>query len=178
MCQRCFDLWSSLKDVDRPCRRAGCKGTGRQAGAQLARLVRGKSADPYPRYCGECEKELGDLEDRRSLSHGRLPGNLHLEQGTAARGWRAPKFKEPPPSKPRLTLSRLPRLAAAMPCLPRRSCDRCSVPQPQQARPPCPESTHAPAPRHPLLLPRIDRQGKKTGVGASRSRRTALLGLR
>ena len=42
MCQRCFDLWSNLKDVERPCRRAGCKGTwSDKRGAQLARLVRG-----------------------------------------------------------------------------------------------------------------------------------------
>src|SRR6185436_14014823 len=33
-------------------------------GAQLARAVRGKTGDPYPRYCTECEKELGDLQDR------------------------------------------------------------------------------------------------------------------
>ncbi len=88
MCQRCFDLWSSLKDVERPCRRASCKGTwSDKRGAQLARLVRGKSADPYPRYCGECEKELGDLDDSGDpLSHGWLPGHVDLEQGTAACG--------------------------------------------------------------------------------------------
>ncbi len=65
MCQRCFDLWSTLKDVERPCRRAGCKGTWTdKRGAQLARAVRGKGGDPYPRHCSNCEKELGDLEDR------------------------------------------------------------------------------------------------------------------
>jgi hypothetical protein len=65
MCQRCFDLWSTLKDVERPCRRAGCKGTWTdKRGAQLARAVRGKAGDPYPRHCTNCEKELGDLDDR------------------------------------------------------------------------------------------------------------------
>jgi hypothetical protein len=65
MCQTCFDSFSHLKDVERPCRRSGCKGTWTdKRGAQLARLVRGKSGDPYPRYCLDCEKELGDLEDR------------------------------------------------------------------------------------------------------------------
>ena len=34
-------------------------------GAQLARAVRGKTGDPYPHYCAECEKELGELEDRQ-----------------------------------------------------------------------------------------------------------------
>src|SRR5206468_8268995 len=65
MCESCFDSFSHLKDVERPCRRSGCKGTWLdKRGAQLARVVRGKSGDPYPRYCGECEKELGDLDDR------------------------------------------------------------------------------------------------------------------
>jgi hypothetical protein len=65
MCQRCFDLWSTLKDVDRPCRRSSCKGTWLdKRGAQLARAVRGKTGDPYPHLCSNCEKELGDLEDR------------------------------------------------------------------------------------------------------------------
>jgi hypothetical protein len=65
MCKRCFDLWSTLKDVERPCRRSGCKGTWMdKRGAQLARAVRGKTGDPYPHLCTNCEKELGDLEDR------------------------------------------------------------------------------------------------------------------
>jgi len=65
MCQRCFELWSTLKDVERPCRRSHCKGTWMdKRGAQLARAVRGKTGDPYPRLCSNCEKELGELEDR------------------------------------------------------------------------------------------------------------------
>lgn len=65
MCKRCFDLWSTLKDVERPCRRSSCKGTWMdKRGAQLARAVRGKTGDPYPHLCPNCEKELGDLEDR------------------------------------------------------------------------------------------------------------------
>jgi hypothetical protein len=65
MCKRCFDLWSTLKDVERPCRRSSCKGTWMdKRGAQLARAVRGKTGDPYPHLCPNCEKELGELEDR------------------------------------------------------------------------------------------------------------------
>jgi hypothetical protein len=65
MCQRCFDLWNTLKDVERPCRRAGCKGTWLdKRGGQLARAVRGKTGEPYPHLCPDCEKDLGDLEDR------------------------------------------------------------------------------------------------------------------
>jgi len=101
-----------------PCRRAGCKAPGATSGARS-----------WPAWCAARVRILSATaaSARRNweisrignpLSHGRLPGNLHLEQGTAARGWRAAKFKEPPRSKPRLTLSRLPRLAAAMPCLP------------------------------------------------------------
>jgi hypothetical protein len=65
MCETCFETFSGTKDVERPCRRSGCKGTWTdKRGAQLARAVRGKTGDPYPRYCTECEKELGDLQDR------------------------------------------------------------------------------------------------------------------
>jgi hypothetical protein len=65
MCDSCYDLFQSLKDVERPCRKSGCKRTWTdKRGAQLARLVRGKTGDPYPQYCNECRKELGDLEDR------------------------------------------------------------------------------------------------------------------
>ncbi|MEP6652799.1 MAG: hypothetical protein ABJA82_05545 [Myxococcales bacterium] len=65
MCQRCIDLYSSLRDVERPCRRPGCKHTWTdKRGAQLARAVRGKVGDPYPHYCAECEKEMGELEEQ------------------------------------------------------------------------------------------------------------------
>jgi hypothetical protein len=65
MCESCFDSFAKMKDVERPCRKAGCKRTWTdKRGAQLARLVRGRSGDPYPQYCVECQKELGDLDDR------------------------------------------------------------------------------------------------------------------
>jgi hypothetical protein len=65
MCQRCIEIYAATKDVERPCRRPGCKRTWTdKRGAQLARAVRGKTGDPYPRYCTECEKEVGELEDR------------------------------------------------------------------------------------------------------------------
>jgi hypothetical protein len=99
MCQRCFDLWSSLKDVERPCRRAACKGTwSDKRGAQLARLVRGKSAEPYPRYCGECEKELGDLDDREiPCRTDGCPGTFTWSKEQQLAAGVRPKFKEPPP---------------------------------------------------------------------------------
>jgi hypothetical protein len=65
MCESCFDAFAKMKDIERPCRKAGCKRTWTdKRGAQLARLVRGRTGDPYPQYCTECQKELGDLEDR------------------------------------------------------------------------------------------------------------------
>jgi hypothetical protein len=65
MCQRCIEVYAGTKDVERPCRRSGCKRTWTdKRGAQLARAVRGKTGDPYPHYCTECEKEIGELEDR------------------------------------------------------------------------------------------------------------------
>ncbi len=52
--------------MERPCRRSGCKGTWLdKRGGQLARAVRGKTGDPYPQYCENCAKEIGDLEDRQ-----------------------------------------------------------------------------------------------------------------
>ena len=66
MCERCIGLYQNLKDVERPCRRAGCKRTWTdKRGGQLARAVRGKTGDPYPQYCEICAKEMGDLEDRQ-----------------------------------------------------------------------------------------------------------------
>ncbi len=65
MCESCYTTFSGLKDVERPCRKGGCKRTWTdKRGAQLARLVRGKTGDPYPQYCSEHQKELGELEDR------------------------------------------------------------------------------------------------------------------
>jgi hypothetical protein len=66
MCPSCLDIYSKVRDVERPCRRSTCKRTWTdKRGAQLARAVRGKTGDPYPHYCAECEKELGELEDRQ-----------------------------------------------------------------------------------------------------------------
>ncbi len=66
MCERCIGLYQSIKDVERPCRRSGCKRTWTdKRGGQLARAVRGKTGDPYPQYCEICAKEMGDLEDRQ-----------------------------------------------------------------------------------------------------------------
>jgi hypothetical protein len=66
MCDSCISIYQALKDVERPCRRSGCKGTWLdKRGGQLARAVRGKTGDPYPQYCETCAKEIGDLEDRQ-----------------------------------------------------------------------------------------------------------------
>jgi hypothetical protein len=65
MCESCFDAFAKTRDIERPCRKNGCKRTWTdKRGAQLARLVRGKTGDPYPQYCSECQKELGDLAER------------------------------------------------------------------------------------------------------------------
>jgi hypothetical protein len=66
MCDGCLKIYQGLKDVERPCRRSGCKRTWLdKRGAQLARAVRGKTGDPYPQYCEVCAKEIGELEDRQ-----------------------------------------------------------------------------------------------------------------
>ncbi len=49
MCESCNGIYRTLQDVERPCRRSGCKGTWLdKRGGQLARAVRGKTGDPYP----------------------------------------------------------------------------------------------------------------------------------
>ena len=66
MCESCNGIYRTLQDVERPCRRAGCKGVWiDKRGGQLARAVRGKTGDPYPQYCEDCSKNIVDLEDRQ-----------------------------------------------------------------------------------------------------------------
>ncbi len=66
MCDSCASIYQALKDVERPCRRSGCKRTWLdKRGGQLARAVRGKTGDPYPQYCETCAKDIVDLEDRQ-----------------------------------------------------------------------------------------------------------------
>ena len=97
MCQRCFDLWNTLKDVERPCRRSSCKGTWMdKRGAQLARAVRGKTGDPYPHLCTNCEKELGDLEDREiQCRTEHCPGTFTWTKEQQLAAGVRPKLKEP-----------------------------------------------------------------------------------
>lgn len=170
MCQRCFDLWSSLKDVERPCRRAGCKGTwSDKRGAQLARLVRGKSAEPYPRYCGDCEKELGISRIGRSPvgptaarepSPGARNSNSRPGCGPSSRSHRRSRAH---PLRPRFSLPaataflRLSRLWQLRP-----------TPQPARARPrPRQRLPRRLPPRH---LPRPRRaRARRTAADANRS---------
>jgi len=66
MCESCAGIYRTLQDIERPCRRAGCKGTWiDKRGGQLARAVRGKTGDPYPQYCEDCAKNVVELEDRQ-----------------------------------------------------------------------------------------------------------------
>ena len=96
MCQRCFELWNTLKDVERPCRRSGCKGTWMdKRGAQLARAVRGKTGDPYPHLCTDCEKDLGDLEDREvQCRTDHCPGTFTWSKEQQLAAGVRPKLKE------------------------------------------------------------------------------------
>ena len=85
-------IYQKLKDVERPCRRVGLQGDldSTSAARQLARAVRGKTGDPYPQYCENCAKELGDLEDRQvAVQDRQLHRHLDLDEGGAAGGRRA-----------------------------------------------------------------------------------------
>lgn len=96
MCERCFNLWSTLKDVERPCRRSGCKGTWLdKRGGQLARAVRGKTGDPYPHLCPSCEKDLGDLGDREiQCRTDHCPGTFTWTREQQLAAGVRPKLKE------------------------------------------------------------------------------------
>jgi len=100
MCESCNAIYRTLQDVERPCRRSGCKNTWLdKRGGQLARAVRGKTGDPYPQYCENCSKDIVELEDRQ------LPCKTDNCTGTwtwakaaqLAAGVR-PELKEPEPS--------------------------------------------------------------------------------
>jgi hypothetical protein len=118
MCQRCFDLWSTLKDVERPCRRSSCKGTWMdKRGAQLARAVRGKVGDPYPHLCTNCEKELGDLEDREiQCRTEHCPGTFTWTKEQQLAAGVRPKLKEP--EAPTESTEGLPAANADVPAAP------------------------------------------------------------
>ncbi|MDX2022773.1 MAG: hypothetical protein SF187_21250 [Deltaproteobacteria bacterium] len=65
LCTDCFKIWSGLKDEERPCRRSGCKNTWTEKrGAQLARILRGKTGEPFPQFCASCAGEVEHLKDR------------------------------------------------------------------------------------------------------------------
>jgi hypothetical protein len=98
MCQSCLDIYAKLKDVERPCRRSGCKRTWTdKRGAQLARAVRGKTGDPYPHYCEECEKEMGDLEDRAvACKTDHCTGTWVWSKAQQLAAGVRPEIKEPP----------------------------------------------------------------------------------
>ena len=100
MCESCNAIYRTLQDVERPCRRSGCKGIWiDKRGGQLARAVRGKTGDPYPQYCENCSKDIVELEDRQ------LPCKTDNCTGTwtwtkaaqLAAGVR-PELKEPEPA--------------------------------------------------------------------------------
>ena len=160
MCQRCFDLWSNLKDEERPCRRAGCKGTwSDKRGAQLARLVRGKSADPYPRYCTECEKELGDLDDREiACRTDGCPGTWTWSKEQQLAAGVRPKMKEPP-KEPPTEAAAVAHAAAPGAAIDMAKTD-VALPVAPEAAPTTPVVETSPTPTTAVAAPPPGRQGK------------------
>lgn len=66
LCEECFKIWSGLADAERPCRRSGCKNTWvEKRGAQLARILRGKTGDPFPQFCATCSQQVEHLQDKQ-----------------------------------------------------------------------------------------------------------------
>ena len=159
MCERCFDLWATLKDVERPCRRSGCKGTWMdKRGGQLARAVRGKTGEPYPHLCPDCEKDLGDLEDREiSCRTENCPGTFTWTREQQLAAGVRPKLKElavpaegtePPPTETTTTTPAEPGTEPAPTVAPAES-------QPEAAAAP------APSPAPEAAAPADTGKGKK-----------------
>jgi hypothetical protein len=97
MCESCFQIFAGVNDVERPCRKSGCRNTWTdRRGAQLARAVRGKTGDPYPQYCEEHKKDLIELEDREiACKTDSCPGTwTWMAQQQLAAGVQ-PELKEP-----------------------------------------------------------------------------------
>ena len=77
MCESCFDTFAKLKDVERPCRKAGCKRTWTdKRGAQLAPAVRGRHGRSLPAVLrrvpegtGGPGRPGGQLQDGRVHRH-------------------------------------------------------------------------------------------------------------
>ena len=92
MCQSCLDIYSKLKDVERPCRRTDLQAdldrqARRPAGARGARQDRRSLSALLPRVregAGRARGSAGPLQDRP------LHGHLDLDQRAAAGGRRAP----------------------------------------------------------------------------------------
>ena len=95
MCERCHGIYQTLKDVERACRRAGCKGTWLdKRGAQLARAVRGKTGRALPAVLRELRE--GARRSRGSpdrVQDRQLHGHLDVDEGRAARGGRAARAR-------------------------------------------------------------------------------------
>jgi hypothetical protein len=155
MCKRCFDLWSTLKDVERPCRRAGCKGTWLdKRGGQLARAVRGKTGDPYPHLCTECEKDLGDLEDREvpcRTEH--CPGTFTWTREQQLAAGVRPKLKDKDPEAG----------AEAAVAAPE------ALPAPAEGPSETPSSAEAPASAHDAAVAGAEAPAASEAAGAPRS---------
>jgi hypothetical protein len=107
MCERCLGIYQNLKDVERACRRGGCKGTWLdKRGAQLARAVRGKTGEPYPQYCENCEKELGDLDDRQvACKTDNCTGTWTWSKAAQLAAGVRPEPKEPEPEAAEVVLA-------------------------------------------------------------------------
>jgi len=112
-------------------------------------LVRGKTGEPYPRYCAECEKELGDLEDREipCRTEGCSGTWTWTKEQQLAAGVR-PRFKDPEAAAP----------AADQPIAP--SPEMVALPEPPAAEPSAPAEA-APAPAEaPLSAATSTKSGK------------------
>jgi len=98
MCESCAGIYRTLEDVERPCRRAGCKGTWLdKRGGQLARAVRGKTGDPYPQYCEECAKNVVELEDRQvACKSDNCTGTWTWTKAAQLAAGVRPELKDPP----------------------------------------------------------------------------------
>ena len=105
MCESCNTIYRGLQDVERPCRRSGCKGVWiDKRGGQLARAVRGKTGDPYPQYCENCSKNIVELEDRQvPCRTDNCTGTWTWTKAAQLAAGVRPELKEPEDGEPAVT---------------------------------------------------------------------------
>ena len=84
-----YGIYQNVKDVERPCRRPAARERGSTSAAPSSPRRARQDRRSLSAVLRECEKELGDLEDRQVPCKTDNCTDVDLDEGRAARGRRA-----------------------------------------------------------------------------------------